>query len=131
MNFYNQHNFDQFIKLYNDSVKVYTYPDKLLASGKSNIVSIFEPKFSSKSIQVKIISQINNGSYVINQEIVTENGMDTKYISIYEVKNGLITSVRFVRDYWFKYCLQGKFKKHLGKEVNVLGYPITTKPVHT
>ena len=99
MNFYNQHNFDQFIKLYNDSVKVYTYPDKLLASGKSNIVSIFEPKFSSKSIQVKIISQINNGSYVINQEIVTENGMDTKYISIYEVKNGLITSVRFVRDY--------------------------------
>jgi hypothetical protein len=98
MNFYNQHNFEQFIKLYSDSVEVYTYPDKLLASGKSNIVSIFEPKFSSKSLHVKIITQINNGSYVINQEIVTENGMDTKYVSIYEVKNGLITSVRFVRD---------------------------------
>ena len=99
MDFYNQHNFEKFITLYSDSVKVYTYPDKLLASGKENLASIFKPKFSSKSIQVKIITQINNGNYVINQEIVTEKGMDTKYVSIYEVKNGFIISVRFVRDY--------------------------------
>ena len=26
MNFYNHHNFEEFIKLYSDSVKVYTYP---------------------------------------------------------------------------------------------------------
>lgn len=99
MDFYNHHNFEQFIRLYNDSVKVYTYPDKFLASGKDNLASIFKPKFSSKSIQVKIVSQIINGNYVINQEIVTENGLDTKYVSIYEVRDGLITSVRFVRDY--------------------------------
>jgi len=99
MDFYNHHNFEQFIELYSDSVKIYTYPDKLLASGKSNLTSIFEPKFSSKSIQVKIITQIYNGNYVINQEIVTENGVNTKYVSIYEVKDGFIISVRFVRDY--------------------------------
>ncbi len=28
MDFYNQHNFEKFITLYSDSVKVYTYPDK-------------------------------------------------------------------------------------------------------
>jgi hypothetical protein len=99
MDFYNHHNFEEFIKLYSDSVKVYTYPDKFLASGKDNLASIFKPKFSSKSIQVKIVTQINNGNYVINQEIVTENGIDTKYVSIYEVRDRLITSVRFVRDY--------------------------------
>ena len=99
MDFYNHHNFEKFIRLYSDSVKVYTYPDKFLASGKDNLASIFKPKFSSKSIQVKIVTQIINGNYVINQEIVTENGMDTKYVSIYEVRDGLITSVRFVRDY--------------------------------
>lgn len=98
MDFYNQHNFEEFIKLYSDSVKVYTYPDKLLASGKGNITSIFKSKFSSKSIQVKIITQINNGNHVINHEVITENGVDIKSVSIYEVKNGLITSVRFVRD---------------------------------
>src|SRR5215203_3292375 len=96
MGFYNQHNFEKFIQLYSDSVKVYTYPDKFLASGKDNLASIFKPKFAAKSIEVKIITQIDNGNYVINQELVTENGIDTKYVSIYEVRDGLITSVRFV-----------------------------------
>jgi hypothetical protein len=41
---------------------------------------------------------MNNGNYVINHEIVNENGIDTKYVSIYEVKDGLIKSVKFVRD---------------------------------
>jgi len=99
MNFYNQQNFEDFIKLYSDDVKIYTYPNKLLGTGTENITSIFKPKFASKSIHVKIVSQMDNGNYVINHEIVTEDGMETKYVSIYEVRDGLITSVRFVRDY--------------------------------
>ncbi|MEE9363811.1 MAG: nuclear transport factor 2 family protein [Cellulophaga sp.] len=98
MEFYNLHDFEKFIQLYNNDIKIYTYPNKLLGTGTDNITSIFEPKFTSKSIQVQIVSQINNGNYVINQEIVTENGIDTKYVSIYEVENGLIKSVKFVRD---------------------------------
>ena len=98
MEFYNLHNFSEFIQFYDDDVKIYTYPDKLLGTGTDNITSIFEPKFASKSIHVEIVSQMNNGNYVINHEIVTENGIDTKYVSIYEVKDGLIKSVKFVRD---------------------------------
>ena len=99
MDLYNQHNFEDFIKLYADDVKIYTYPDKLLGTGTENITSIFKPKFASKSIQVKIVSQLNNGNHVINHEIVKENEIETKYISIYEIRNGLIASIRFVRDY--------------------------------
>ncbi len=99
MDHYNHHYFEKFINLYSDSVRVYTYPDIFLASGKDNLESIFKPKFSSKSIQVKIITQITNGNYVVNQELVTESGVDTKYVSIYEVRDGLITTVRFIRDY--------------------------------
>lgn len=99
MHFYNQHNFEEFIKLYADDVAIYTYPEKLLGTGTENITSIFKPKFANKSIQVDIVSQMNNGNHVINHEIVTEDGIDTKYISIYEVNNGLIKSVRFVRDH--------------------------------
>ncbi|MFK7812573.1 MAG: nuclear transport factor 2 family protein [Maribacter sp.] len=98
MDFYNQHNFSKFIQLYADNVKVYTYPDKLLGTGTDNITSIFKPKFAKKSIQVKIESQMHNGNFVINHETVTENGSDTKYVSIYEVQDGLIRSVKFVRD---------------------------------
>ncbi len=99
MVFYNQHNLEKFIKLYDDEVKIYTYPNKLLGIGTENITSIFKPKFAAKSIQVKIISQMNNGIHVINHELVTEDGIETKHVSIYEIKDGLITSVRFVRDY--------------------------------
>ncbi len=98
MDFYNQHNFIEFIKLYATDIEIYTYPNKLLATGTDNIASIFEPKFIAKSIKVKIVSQMYNGNYVINHEIVSENGIETKYISIYEVKDGLIRSVKFVRD---------------------------------
>lgn len=98
MELYNLHNFVEFIQLYDDDVKIYTYPDKLLGTGTDNIASIFEPKFASKSIQVEIVSQMSNGDYVINHEIVTENGSKTKYVSIYEVNDGLIKSVKFVRD---------------------------------
>lgn len=96
---YNLQQFTSFIQLYDSNVMVYTYPDKLLGTGTDNIVSIFKPKFASKSIQVEIVNQMSNGDYVINHEIVTEDGIDTKYVSIYEVKNGLTKSVRFVRDH--------------------------------
>lgn len=99
MSLYNQHNFEDFIKLYKQDVKIYTYPDKLLGTGTENIASIFKPKFDAKSITVEIVSQMTNGNHVINHEIVTENGKKTKYVSIYEIKDGLISSVRFVRDY--------------------------------
>lgn len=98
MYLYNHHNFAEFIKLYADDVEIYTYPDILLATGADNIASIFEPKFAAKSISVEIVNQMNNGNYVISQEIVTEEGIETKYVSIYEVKDGLIKSVKFVRD---------------------------------
>jgi hypothetical protein len=99
MDYYNQHNFTEFIKLYSPDVKVYTYPNQLLATGTDNITSIFKPKFIAKSIQVKVISQMDNGNHVISHEEVSENQIKTKYISIYEVKDGLIKSVRFVRDH--------------------------------
>ncbi|MEP3210700.1 MAG: nuclear transport factor 2 family protein [Maribacter sp.] len=98
MALYNQHNFAEFIRLYADDVKIYTYPDKLLGTGADNITSIFKPKFAERSIQVEIVSQMHNGNFVINHEIVTENGSNTKYVSIYEVRDGLIRSVKFVRD---------------------------------
>ncbi len=98
MDLYNQHDFPAFLKCYHKDVKIYTYPDKLLGTGSDRLASIFEADFEKKALQVEIINQISNGSYVINHEIVTYAGKETKYVSIYEVKNGLITNVRFVRD---------------------------------
>ncbi|WP_106794976.1 hypothetical protein [Aquimarina sp. Aq78] len=99
MNYFNEHNYDEFIKLYNTDVKVYTYPDNLMGTGSDRLASIFKSDFESKSVAVKIVNQMDNGPYVINHEIVSNNGKETKYISIYKVEKGLISAVSFVRDF--------------------------------
>lgn len=99
MDYFNQHNYSEFIKLYNLNVEVYTYPDKLMGEGSDRLASIFKTDFENKSVSVKIVNQMNNGPYVINHEIVTNDGKETKYISIYKVENGLIDRVSFVREF--------------------------------
>lgn len=98
MDFFNQHDLTAFLKCYHENVKIYTYPSKLLGKGSQRLASIFEADFKERNVHVEIINQITNGAYVINHEIVTRAEKETKYVSIYEVKNGLIASVRFVRD---------------------------------
>ena len=96
---YNNHDLEAFLNTYSDYIEVYTYPDiKLGKSGIGQISAIFKPMFKEGGISVKIHSQISNGNYVINHETVTYNGIGKKYVSIYEVVNGKILSVRFVRE---------------------------------
>ncbi|WP_299107262.1 hypothetical protein [uncultured Tenacibaculum sp.] len=99
MNYFNKHNYEEFIKLYDKNVAVYTYPDKLMGKGSDRLSSIFKTDFENKSVSVKIENQMFNGPYVINHEIVTQNGKEQKYISIYKVERGLISSVSFVREF--------------------------------
>ncbi|WP_411030400.1 hypothetical protein [Spongiimicrobium sp. 3-5] len=99
MKLYNEHNYDEFIKLYHKDVEVFTYPNRLMGTGADRLGSIFKSDFEKKSITVEIVNQMTNGSYVINDEIVTQNDKETKYVSIYKVKNGLIVNVSFVREF--------------------------------
>jgi len=99
MTYFNEHDYDKFIKLYNTNLEVYTYPDKMMGKGSDRLASIFKTDFENKSVSVKIVNQMNNGPYVINHEIVTNNGKEVKYISIYKVEKGLISSVSFVRKF--------------------------------
>ncbi len=98
MQAYNSHNLEDFIALYAEDIEIYTYPDSLLGKGKAHLQSIFEPLFSKKSVHVDIHYQLSKDSYVINHETVSYNDNKVDYVSIYEVKNSLIQSVRFIRD---------------------------------
>lgn len=99
MNCFNEHNYGEFIKLYNTNVEIYTYPDKLMGTGSDRLSFIFKSDFENKAVSVKVVNQMHNGPYVINHEIVTNDGKETKYISIYKVEKGLISNVSFVRDF--------------------------------
>ncbi len=103
MDAYNNHDLPNFLATYSEGVKIYTYPDKLLNSGKANLKAIFEPmfnekKFGEKKVKVTIHYQTEKDSYVINHETVEYDGVKTKYLSVYKVVDGFITEVRFIRD---------------------------------
>ena len=95
---YNGHDLEAFLATYAEDVEVYTYPDDSLGGGLDHMRSIFEPMFEEGSVQVTLHHQIAKDGYVINHETVTDEGEETEYVSIYEVRDGLIESVRFVRD---------------------------------
>ena len=100
MKAHNDHDIDRFLSAYSNDIQVYDYPDIPLGKkGHAHLRSIFEPLFNDKAVSVEIHSQIEHGKYVINQETVTRRGKLFRYLSIYEVENGLIKSVRFLREY--------------------------------
>lgn len=100
MDAYNSHDIKKFMALYAENISIYTYPDVKLAEGKEHLESIFKPMFAQAKDgpQVKIVKQVENGSYVINEEVVNYSNENKKYVSIYKVEKGLITEVRFVRE---------------------------------
>lgn len=98
MRYYNEHALDKFLSLYAADVTVYTYPDKQLGQGLDHMRMLFSDMFEAGNVQVRIAMQLVSDSYVINEEYVSYGDRETRYVSIYEVRNGKIQSVRFVRD---------------------------------
>ena len=98
MDAYNAHDLDAFMALYSPTIEIFTYPDVLLGSGLDHLRGLFEPVFASGSCSVEIVDQVVMGDHVINDERVTIDGVTKRYVSIYEVANDLINTVRFVRD---------------------------------
>ena len=98
MQAYNEHNLGVFLSTYAEGVEIFTYPDRSLGKGKKRIKNLFEEMFREGSVHVDIHHQISKDGYVINHETVVSGDTKTEYVSIYEVRKGLIRSVRFVRD---------------------------------
>lgn len=95
---YNKRDVEAFLKPYAKNVKVYTYPDELNYEGIEEMRKRYAPMFEkTKDLHCKITSRIVKGNVVIDEELVTANGNTFKAVAIYEITNGKISSVRFVR----------------------------------
>jgi hypothetical protein len=98
MEAHNNHDLNKFLETYSDDIQIYDYPNTPLGKGgKEHIRNIFASLFKDKSVKTEIHHQITNGKYVVNHETVVREEKTTEYISIYEVENGLIKSVRFIK----------------------------------
>jgi hypothetical protein len=94
----NNGNIDRFLSMYYPDVEVYVYPNRLLGKGINRLKKIFSPMIKKGKTKVELLSLLVSDSYVIAE---TKNIYDKNSevaITIYEVKNGRIKSVRFIRD---------------------------------
>ena len=94
---YNGHDLDAFLATYHPDVELLAYPDHPLGRGHAHLRMIFDDLFGGRSVHVQILHQEEMAPFVVNHEIVTYPDRAQRYVSIYDVQDGLIVSVRFIR----------------------------------
>ena len=95
---YNARDIDKFLEPYADDVQVYDYPDKLLYEGKEIMRRNYDSFFrSTPDLHCELKNRIIIRNKVIDEESVTANGRIFHAVAVYEIENGKITKVMFIR----------------------------------
>jgi hypothetical protein len=95
---YNKRNIDAFLNTYSDHVRVFDYPDELRFEGKEAMREQYSDFFkNTPDLHCEIKNRIVIGNKVIDEEYITMNGTNFSAVAIYEVENGKIAKVTFLR----------------------------------
>lgn len=96
---YNERNIDLFLEAYSDSVKVYSFPNKLLYTGKERMHMNYSGMFNTlKDLNCIIKSRMVLGNTVIDEErvVIRKGQPPLEAIAIYKVALGKIQEVYFI-----------------------------------
>lgn len=95
---YNARDIDAFMETYSDDVALYNFPNALFLSGKENMRKGYNQFFeNTPDLHCEIKNRIVIGNKVIDEEYVTLNDSSFSAVAIYEVENGKIAKVTFLR----------------------------------
>ena len=95
---YNERDIDAFMATYTDDVKLYNFPKNLTTDGILEMRKGYTEFFTSTpDLQCEIKNRIVIGNKVIDEEQVMANGNIFYAVAIYEVENGKIAKVTFLR----------------------------------
>ncbi len=99
---YNERNIVKFLACHASDIELYTFPEsEPYCVGKASLKEIYQSVFeNSPNLNAAILNRIIMGNIVIDHENVTgRKGIASiKIIAIYEIKNGLISKARFIRE---------------------------------
>jgi len=97
---YNNHDLEGFLSAYHDDTKIYNLIDgSLIMEGKGAMRERYGERFKNPNLHAKLVNRMVIGNKVIDHESVTGLGESppTEVAAIYEVEDGLIKTVWFVR----------------------------------
>jgi hypothetical protein len=95
-NAYNDHDIEAFLATYDENVRIYEYPDKLLGEGTERMRRIFGPQFAENDGLINVHAAHGLENTVVSDETVTFYGNTEHNIGIYTVRDGLILEVRLI-----------------------------------
>ncbi len=95
---YNARDIEGFAATYSENVELFNYPNVPIGKGKVNLIKTYKAFFeSTPDLHCEIKSRIVIGNKVIDEEYLTMNGQNFTAVAIYEVENGKIAKVTFIR----------------------------------
>lgn len=95
---YNRKDLEGFMNTYSDDIKLYTFPDQLSVGSREQMWQDYKGYFDrTPDLHAKLVKRMVLGNKVIDQEEVTANGRTFQAVAIYEVRNGKIYKVTFLR----------------------------------
>ncbi|WP_372762307.1 nuclear transport factor 2 family protein [Pseudoalteromonas sp.] len=105
VNAYNARNIEQFLRMYDEQVEFYIFPNELLFKGKEKLIARYGLMFKKlKCIHSSPIKRIVLGDIVIDHELSETCSQDanvidkrSELISSYQIKDGKIIKVLFFR----------------------------------
>ncbi len=95
---YNAKDIDAFTKTFADDIKAFDYPNTPSFEGKEKLREMFTGFFTTTpDLHSEVKNRMVIGNIVIDLEEVTANGDTFGAVAIYEVTNGKIASMYFIR----------------------------------
>ncbi|NNL09969.1 MAG: SnoaL-like domain-containing protein [Croceitalea sp.] len=95
---YNARDLETFLNTYSKTIKLFNYPTELQSEGKEQLRSGYAKFFeNTPDLHCEIKNRIVIGNKVIDEEYITANGQNFGAVAIYEVENGKIAKVTFIR----------------------------------
>jgi len=97
---YNRRDLDGFLSFYADDAQIFEYPDHLLMAGKEAMRERYQKLFEpAPALHAAILHRMTFDRFVIDQERVTgrPDGVPIEAVATYEVKDGRIVRVTFLR----------------------------------
>lgn len=95
---YNARDIEAFLDTYTEDIGLYNFPAKKRTQGKEEMRKGYSGYFDrTPDLHAKIKNRIVIANMVIDEEEVTANGNTFSAVAIYEVENGKISKVTFLR----------------------------------
>ncbi|WP_299214471.1 amidohydrolase family protein [uncultured Dokdonia sp.] len=99
VNAYNARNIEAFLDTYAETIEIFNFPNESMLKGKEQLKDSFSKMFeNTPNLYCEIKNRMILGNKVIDKEYVRFGNSYSNVIAIYEIKEGKIAKVTFVRE---------------------------------